>query len=64
MPSRADVLAATEKKPAPTADIVTDPTASALYNAKIEAWGDRVRSAGVRMCRYFKRTGMGDLTCD
>lgn len=47
----------------PTAEIVTDPVASALYNARIEAWGDRLHSAGVRLCRYFKATGMKGLDC-
>jgi len=48
----------TEKKPAPTDDIVTDPKASALYNASVESWGDRVSAAGGRLCRFFKARGM------
>lgn len=51
-------MAAVESKPLPTEAIVTDPAASARYNASVEAWGDRLRSAGLRLCRYFKATGM------
>ncbi len=57
-PSRADVSAVTEHKPVPTDDIVTDPKASALYNASVESWGDRVSAAGRRLCRFFKARGM------
>ena len=53
----------TEAKPVPTEAIVTDPRASALYNADVEAWGDRLHSAGLRLCRYFKATGMEGLDC-
>lgn len=61
-PPKSDVIAATEAKPLPSDAIVTDPRESALYNAKVEAWGDRLRSAGLRLCRYFERTGM-DVDC-
>ncbi|EJU14141.1 hypothetical protein LH128_05263 [Sphingomonas sp. LH128] len=37
---------------------MTDPAASALYNSRVEGWGDRVRAAGVRLCRYFEAQGM------
>jgi len=57
-PPPADIMAAVESKPLPTEAIVTDPAASARYNASVEAWGDRLRSAGLRLCRYFKATGM------
>ncbi|WP_159975913.1 MULTISPECIES: hypothetical protein [unclassified Novosphingobium] len=62
-PAREDVEAATEAKPAPTAAILTDPNADARYNASIEAWGDRVRAAGVRLCRFYERTGMPGIAC-
>ena len=57
-PPRADIEAATEAKPAPTAEIVTSSQASDRYNVEVESWGDRVSAAGGRLCRYFKRTGM------
>jgi hypothetical protein len=57
-PPRADLVAATEAKPRPTADIVTDSKASAEYNAAVESWGDRVGAAGGRLCRYFREIGM------
>lgn len=57
-PPTADVQAATERKPVPPASILTDPGASDQYNARLEAWGERVQAAGVRLCRYFKARGM------
>lgn len=63
IPSRADVIAVTEAKPVPSEATVTDETADSLYNASVEAWGDRLRSAGLRLCRYFKTTGMEGLDC-
>ncbi|QQN75051.1 hypothetical protein [Croceicoccus sp. YJ47] len=32
--------------------------ANAHYNAAIEGWGDRVWSAGARLCRFFAATDM------
>lgn len=58
LPPRADLIAVTEPKPIPGDDIVTDPAASARYNSAVEGWGDRLHSAGVRLCRYFERQGM------
>ncbi|GGC05482.1 hypothetical protein GCM10011494_25080 [Novosphingobium endophyticum] len=57
-PPRADVQAVTEAKPMPPASILTDPGASDEYNAQLENWGERVRSAGVRLCRHFQGEGM------
>jgi hypothetical protein len=57
-PPRADIQAVTEAKPIPPTTILTDPTASDEYNARLEAWGERVRAAGVRLCRYFQNEGM------
>ena len=62
-PPRADVIAVTEAKPRPSADVLTDPAASDLYNAELEARGDRLYAAGVRLCRFFRATGMGGLEC-
>jgi hypothetical protein len=53
----------TEAKPVPGDEIATDPVAEATYNARVESWGDRLRSAGVRLCKFFDETGMPDLDC-
>lgn len=58
LPPAADIKAATESKPPPTAEIVTSAQASEDYNAQIEAWGDRVSAAGGRLCRFYQRLGM------
>lgn len=62
-PPRADIQALAEKKPVPPVDILTDPTASDRHNNAIEAYADRLHSAGLRLCRYFERTGL-DVECD
>ena len=46
-----DLKAAVEPKPMPGDDIATSDQANADYNAAIEAWGDRISSAGARLCR-------------
>jgi hypothetical protein len=53
----------TEPKPVPGDEIATDPVAEAHYNAAVESWGDRLHSAGARLCRFFDRTGMKGLRC-
>lgn len=62
-PPRADLKALTEQKPAPTDDIATDPAAEARYNVAVETWGDRLSSAGARLCRFFAAQGAKDLDC-
>lgn len=57
-PPLADLKAATEAKPLPDDAIATDPVAEAHYNASVESWGDRLHSAGARLCRFFSRTDM------
>lgn len=57
-PPRQDLIEVTEKKPTPGADILTDPAAGDRYDSAIEGWGDRVRAAGMRLCRFYGRTGM------
>lgn len=61
-PPLADLQAVTEHKPVPTDAIATDPDAEAHYNAVVEGWGDRLWSAGGRLCRFFRKTGMPDLS--
>lgn len=46
----------------PGIEIVTDPAASAAYNAAVESWGDRVRAAGLRTCRWLNERG-GAFNC-
>lgn len=60
-PPRADVVAVTEAKPVASADILT-PQGNARYNSAVSAWGDRISSAGLRLCRFFKAGGM-DVEC-
>ena len=62
-PPAADLSAAVEAKPVPTAAIVEDAAANARYSADVEAWGDRVRAAGGRLCRYFVALGMTGVRC-
>lgn len=63
-PPKADIAAITEAKPVPPVTILTDPAASELHASRVEAWGDRLSSAGQRLCKFFARTGMDDLDCD
>ena len=60
-PPLADVTAATERKPVPDDAIATDPVAEAHYNASVESWGDRIGSAGARLCRFFLAMKMPGL---
>lgn len=62
-PPRADIQAITEAKPIPPPEILTDPVASDRHNNAIESWGERLHSAGLRLCRYYKRTGV-DVSCN
>lgn len=63
LPPADDVAAVVERKPATTEAILTDPAASARYNAAVEAWGDRISAAGGRLCRYFANLGMKKPGC-
>jgi hypothetical protein len=62
-PPPQDIVEVTEAKPTPGADILTDPAAGDRYDSAIEGWGDRVRAAGMRLCRFYARTGMPGVTC-
>ena len=62
-PPLADLAAVTEAKPVPTDAIATDPVAEAHYNAALEAWGDRLYSAGGRLCRFFDTQGVTGMDC-
>lgn len=62
-PDAKDVAAVTEAKPKPGADILTDPAADARYNSSVEGWGERLRAAGMRLCRFYERTGMPEVDC-
>lgn len=56
-PSHADLQAATEPKPRPPVEIVTDPQENARYDAEVEGWGERVQAAGVRLCEWADSVG-------
>lgn len=62
-PPLAELKAVTEAKPIPGDEIASDPAAEAHYNASVEAWGDRLSSAGGRLCRFFERLKMPALSC-
>jgi hypothetical protein len=55
-PPVADLKAAVEPKPVPGDDTATSQQAHDLYSADVEGWGDRVSSAGGRICRWAERT--------
>ncbi len=57
-PPSADLIAVTEEKPKPTAEIARSAKANADYNASVESWGDRLNAAGGRLCRFFRDLGM------
>lgn len=57
-PPSADLVAATEAKPAPTDEILISEAAAARYDADVELWGERLHGAGVRICRWARDSGM------
>ena len=57
-PPAPDIEALQEHKPRPTPDILTSSRASAQYNADVESWGERLSSAGQRVCVWLKSQGM------
>ena len=57
-PPPADIEAVTEAKPLPPLDIVENEQAATDYDEAIEAWGERVQSAGLRICRWFRDNGV------
>lgn len=63
-PDPKDVAAITEAKPRPSENILTDPDADARYNSALEGWGDRLHAAGLRLCRFYQRTGMPKVSCE
>ena len=58
-----DLQAVVEPKPVPSDDIATSDQANADYNAAIEAWGDRISSAGARLCRWSERAYKIKIGC-
>lgn len=57
-PAVEDLRAVIEPKPKPPISILTDPAASERYNAEVEAWGDRLRAGGMRLCQFFEAQGV------
>ena len=65
LPPAQDVEAATEPKPRPPIDIVESEAASLAYDNAIEAWGERVQSAGVRICEWLNAAStIADYKCE
>lgn len=62
-PPSAEVKAVQEPKPKPPVEIVTDDTIAAQYDADVESWGERVQSAGVRLCLWFNENG-AEFECE
>ncbi|GLK42737.1 hypothetical protein GCM10017612_06540 [Novosphingobium resinovorum] len=63
LPDPKDVAVAIEAKPQPTADILSDAAASDRYNSALEGWGERLHAAGMRLSRFYERTGLSGLHC-
>lgn len=59
----ADLKALVEPKPVPTDDIATSDQAAADYDASVEAWGDRISSAGGRICRWSESVYRVKIGC-
>lgn len=62
MPSAADVNALQEAKPKVTPEVLSSAKAEAQYNADVEAWGERLSSAGRRLCHWYNDRG-GKFKC-
>lgn len=62
-PPAADIISVTESKPKPPAAILIDPAANDRYNASVEAWGDRIRAAGMRLCTFYQYINMPHIVC-
>lgn len=62
-PPAADIQAAVEPKPVPSDDIATSQKAADDYSASVEAWGDRIFSAGGRICRWSNSVYKLGLRC-
>lgn len=63
VPPADDLKAVTEPKPVPTDDIATSQKAADQFSADIEAWGDRISSAGARICRWAETVGKRSFEC-
>jgi hypothetical protein len=62
-PPADDLKAVVEPKPVPTDDIATSDQANADYSAAVEGWGDRISSAGGRLCRWSERVYKIKIGC-
>lgn len=56
-PPAIDVEAATEPKPLPPVEIATDEAVALQYDLEIEAHGERIRAAAVRVCLWLNANG-------
>jgi hypothetical protein len=62
-PPADDLKAVVEPKPVPSEDIATSDQANADYSAAVEGWGDRISSAGGRLCRWSERVYKIKIGC-
>ena len=62
-PPAVDVEAAAEPKPLPPVEIATDEDAALAYDLSLEAWGERVSAAGLRVCLWLNENG-ADYDCE
>lgn len=56
-PPAIDVEAAVEPKPLPPMEIATDEQAALEYDIALEAWGERIHSASLRVCKWLVEQG-------
>lgn len=61
-PPAIDVQGATEPKPLPPVEIATDEAVALQYDLALEAWGERVQAAGLRVCLWLNANG-ADYDC-
>lgn len=64
-PPAIDVEAATEPKPLPPEEIATDESAALDYDLALEAWGERIHAAAVRVCWWLNEAEpKNDYKCE
>ena len=57
-PRPADLQAVTAPKPLPSPNIADDPQAAERDNAAVDAWGNSLHDAGVRICHWATERGL------
>jgi len=62
-PRLGDLQDVTTEKPKPGVGTLTGTGDGDRYDSEVEAWGDTVRAAGVRLCRFYEAQKMSGLHC-